>query len=1012
MLDWPGSSEIMRRSLSRLVAAVAVSAMVPSVAAAADEGWASIRVPGGVAAMRRVAGLGDGPRSRTSAVVDLVRAYYGVTVKGSPEHRERFVRYLNYIIDLERLVAQMPDGLAVTDAVRTDRREQDRLKDILVSFGLRLRTTGAAVTIEVDRDESAVERQRWLRAAGIDVPDLAEQLNQGERVRPVLRSDDVPLPAPAFWSTVFRKDHEPLLDLVSASEHLLTYFGLMDLDRDTTDWLLANPAVFKRLHDDWFVTFGAFASGIRIHGGAVVVPGGAPALPVWERLVGAPAADPARFLANLLERENGRLAYFYSTVASLDPGRQAFLLGPASTNPRALRERLDYAEAVKNLFASACPSWDPQLQPLFRPVIDPAFVVTMIDVLPSGMVGPAWWPSVFSRMAGSDDWPARPKDTLSRISPQAANAHWLLSFVFDQPMLVEQRWQWVRFAQRQFGSAPETAAHEVEVGLRTFKDMPALALALERMGVRSPAAFAEVSWVARRLDLATSGDDSGPIVRGWQGAFAMLEQIHRHRPIEPDRLSRLLTSFAHSLPAKPMEPSGSSAMWLLHEVLPALEAGGPPADDMEADVLRRIFADTNASAPFSWEGLSYRIDLRGPVRASTLAIRAVMPGPRLQHLAALDAAARQLQAPKTLADVAAITSSLERALPAMTTNRLAERIAALKRIRVEKDAPKAARERRAIVEMMDAVAGDVLPSLAYALAVSPTGLAPRTFADSAKLHALFSREETGRWRSYAWLPGEITNRDAGGTAIRGSLLGLDLARSQDLLARAPGAVERQGGTGGALHEITQRILVDRAALRAGTAWVTDAALVTAALARGRERLAALKAGTPSLPVFSDEMTRAGLSQSRQNQLRWALERRDLADVNAIVSMSDLYHLGSSQDLPAGWGQAGRQIDGCWCTRGLERGPIERFRGYTVAYVAVMVSDLPLRLAEVLAEMRVPADVLEPMLMFAVQDVLDQTSQFVADDWEPLTWAGRLTPARVEHYLQALVSRQILAPPGR
>ena len=66
----------------------------------------------------------------------------------------------------------------------------------------------------------------------------------------------------------------------------------------------------------------------------------------------------------------------------------------------------------------------------------------------------------------------------------------------------------------------------------------------------------------------------------------------------------------------------------------------------------------------------------------------------------------------------------------------------------------------------------------------------------------------------------------------------------------------------------------------------------------------------------------------------------------------------------------------------------------------------------LAVMRIPADVLEPMLMFAVQDVLDQTSQFVADDWEPLTWSGRLTTGRVEDYLQALVSRQILAPPGR
>ena len=387
-----------------------------------------------------------------------------------------------------------------------------------------------------------------------------------------------------------------------------------------------------------------------------------------------------------------------------------------------------------------------------------------------------------------------------------------------------------------------------------------------------------------------------------------------------------------------------------------------------------------------------------------------MTGPRLQHLAGLDEAARFLAAPKTLADVAAAVASLERVLPALKTDDLADRIKALQKIRAEKDVPKAARERRAILKMMDDVAGEMLPSFAYALAVSPSALAPRTFADSARLHALFSREDTGRWRSYAWEPGEIMNRQAGGTAIRGSLLGLDLARSQDLLARARGVVVRQGTAGGALHEMTQRIVVDRVAVHARTSWVADAAAVTAALARGRARLTALKASTPSATAFSEEMTTAGFSQSRQNQMRWALDRGDRADVDAMVSVSDIYNLGSTDGLPAGWAQAGRLIDGCWCVRGVDRGPVERFRGYSVAYVAVMVSDLPLRLAEVLGEMRIPADVIEPMLMFGIQDVIDQASQFVADDWEPLTWSGRLTPARVEDYLQALVSRQILAPP--
>jgi hypothetical protein len=185
-------------------------------------------------------------------------------------------------------------------------------------------------------------------------------------------------------------------------------------------------------------------------------------------------------------------------------------------------------------------------------------------------------------MAGSDDWPVRARDTLSRISPQAANAHWLLSFVFDQPLLVEDDGSGSGSRSGSSAVRRTTERHEVEIGLRAFKDMPALALALERMGVRSPAAFAEVARAAHRLALAATGDDSGPIVRGWQAALAVLEQIQRHRPIEPERLARLLTSFAHAVPAKPMDPSGGSATWFLHELLPAFEAGGPPVDDMEA----------------------------------------------------------------------------------------------------------------------------------------------------------------------------------------------------------------------------------------------------------------------------------------------------------------------------------------------------------------------------------------------------------------------------------------------
>src|SRR5262245_61194116 len=152
MLDWPGSSQVMRRGLARLIAAVAVSVSVPSAVFAADDAWGAIRIPGGVAAMRRVAALGDGPRTRTSVIVDLVRSQFGMTVKGSPESRERFVRYLEYILTVEQTLARSPDGFVLPDTAAADRLEQG-IKDLLAVFGLRVRGNGAALVVELERDE-------------------------------------------------------------------------------------------------------------------------------------------------------------------------------------------------------------------------------------------------------------------------------------------------------------------------------------------------------------------------------------------------------------------------------------------------------------------------------------------------------------------------------------------------------------------------------------------------------------------------------------------------------------------------------------------------------------------------------------------------------------------------------------------------------------------------------------------------------------------------------------------
>jgi hypothetical protein len=70
---------------------------------------------------------------------------------------------------------------------------------------------------------------------------------------------------------------------------------------------------------------------------------------------------------------------------------------------------------------------------------------------------------------------------------------------------------------------------------------------------------------------------------------------------------------------------------------------------------------------------------------------------------------------------------------------------------------------------------EIMPGFVYALAMSPTDQPARLFADGPGTHELSSRENTGRLESFAWRIGQATTPREGGTAIRGSLLGLDVA---------------------------------------------------------------------------------------------------------------------------------------------------------------------------------------------------------------------------------------------
>src|SRR5690349_7769543 len=109
--------------------------------------------------------------------------------------------------------------------------------------------------------------------------------------------DIVPVPLTLrFWSdVVFRRPvaRENLIEeILSNRAAALLCRGLAGLDDETLEFLIAHPAILRHIFERDAAAFAAFADTLRISHGQVVLPGGDPAVPLWEAVVGVPAARP------------------------------------------------------------------------------------------------------------------------------------------------------------------------------------------------------------------------------------------------------------------------------------------------------------------------------------------------------------------------------------------------------------------------------------------------------------------------------------------------------------------------------------------------------------------------------------------------------------------------------------------------------------------------------------------------------------------------------------------------
>ncbi len=1046
----------MRSLRSSLMAALLVLASSglglaeggPAAPVADDAGaLASLRVPGGTAALARAAGLDDGA-PRGGVLLDVVRVLYE-SPAGADVARDARVdalrEYLAAVAGVERARTALPPAGLINLRLAAHRDSHRAVEDAVRAIGARLDENRGEYRLSLPEDERARDLRRAVRNAGLDPDAVVRAFNGGETASLALPEDDVPLPLGQAWwvrivSPASGMEGCLLTSLLSDRRAALMYHGLLSVDGPTRAFLGSRGEVLDRLlsgsRPDVFATLGR---SIRVRDGQADVPGGPRAVALWEGLLGRRVSEPAAFIFELVERDGGRLALLYDAIDHLDAAHQAFVFGLANPDAGARVERF---RATYRAFSVSLRALDLTARPFRRVPGDGVHLLSMTRVLPSGLVpGPdsqRFWGMALS----GDDLPSDPaRDVRAEDGDAAVDVTWLLERVCVEDHGGRQQLlsRWL-FGQRVFAGTPTGKLPDALVALRGFGRFPTLLMALERIGVTDPGIYASAVLAARRVGEIGDRTKAELALRQFQGAVALIDRVRFGRSLTAEAASRLVATLAAIPLSKDDEYLASVGTWIEEQFLPAIgtPAAMPPspagvAGPLEARVLAAMSGVQTPLPPalVEWEGLQYRVDV-GAAEFDRLArVRRKQGGASLDAVLAFSREASRLrgvlpgidaipariaaltEAAGALADGAGASGPAPASDAVRVRDLLNGAVRELRKIRKPKDLAKAERISIPLRRASDRYLGDVVVSLVYAPHLGDPDGPALLAGDPAVRHDFGAYYRIAEHRAAApWRIAEETLGGAGGWRATGSVLGLDVALAPLSLRRlATDSLPPPP----AVNDIDRSSLASTLVL-ANPFDVTDAGrdALADAIRRGRARVEGL-AANPSR--HSHASGAAGLGEWRRQILPWAL-RREPERVADYFSMADLARLGSSETTPFAsldtWGTSALAREGCLCLRYPESGSWETLAGrFGTALVAEQVPDLMLRVAEALSRFRLPARLLPAVLALATQDVLDTCAPAYIDDWNALVTAVRRLPdARFADDIAALTSGGPLVPADR
>jgi hypothetical protein len=349
-------------------------------------------------------------------------------------------------------------------------------------------------------------------------------------------------------------------------------------------------------------------------------------------------------------------------------------------------------------------------------------------------------------------------------------------------------------------------------------------------------------------------------------------------------------------------------------------------------------------------------------------------------------------------------------LGADTRDRARDVSAALQRAEQRGDRAGAARLAPAILLLADALLSRGLTELVYATALGRPERAGFS-AEEAAAHHDFGTHINGVRNARGPWEHPVLSSATGGreSRVMGSLIGLDVALASLSLVRLSSRLPPGKPT---LNESDRHALIESVAL-VRELDDEDRDRIVDAIRKGRDKMAAVTTSDRARAI-ADEIEMDG---TRRALLIWTATRTP-DRVATFLSPSELLWLGLGptriDDRLHAWGAPAKPRLGCLCLELPDRRSLAPFTGRWGSGIFVTAfPDLNLRLAELLAELRMPAALLGPILTSATLELVNNTVSRDADDRRALVeFVSALTLDRLEQYLALLTTDGPLVPIGK